>query len=66
MPCDGLCKDCGWTFGHLHAFLFCLFLSLRLVRERRKGWSAGIMRLWYESFTGLQCVVLMYKCSLYG
>jgi hypothetical protein len=47
--------------------LYFLFISsLRLVRERRGGWSAGIMRLWYEFFTGLQYVVPMNKCSLCG
>ena len=35
-------------------FLFFFTLSLRLVRERRVWWSAGMMRLLFNSFIGLQ------------
>lgn len=54
-----LCKD---AVGRLGIFmLFFLFtLSLRLVCERRRWWSAGAMRLLFDSFTGLQSSMVFF------
>lgn len=51
MSSHRLCKDAVGRLGI--SMLFSLFtLSLRLVRERRGWWSAGAMRLLFDSFTG--------------